>query len=145
MRVSTALNSQDGKSKAPYRVLITLYIVLAVAASGRSFYQILRKFDEAPLAYTLSAFAAVIYIVATVALLGKGIKWHKVAWAALIFELTGVLAVGTLSLFAKELFAHPAVWSYFGMGYLFIPLFLPILGMLWLRRNRARVTEHPGA
>lgn len=50
------------------RVLVAVYGVLALAATGRSFVQIASKFDEAPLAYTLSALAAVVYIVATIAL-----------------------------------------------------------------------------
>lgn len=124
------------------RVLITVYIVLAIAATFRSIYQIITKFDEAPLAYSLSAVAGLVYIVATVALV-KGIRardaanrrWRTIAWFALLFELCGVLIVGSLSLIAPQLFAHPSVWSYFGSGYLFIPLVLPVLGLIWLRRT----------
>jgi hypothetical protein len=28
------------------------------------------------------------------------------------------------------------VWSAYGRGYLFIPLALPVVGLLWLRRQR---------
>ena len=121
-------------------VLVAVYGVLALAATGRSFVQIVRSYDEAPLAYTLSAVAAVIYIVATVALIAPGRFWYRVAWVTISFELLGVLTVGTLSLTHPELFGHASVWSWYGLGYLFIPLVLPVLGMLWLRRNRpARV------
>jgi len=34
------------------------------------------------------------------------------------------------------LFNHPTVWSQFGAGYGFVPLFLPVVGMLWLLRAR---------
>ncbi|HUH53937.1 MAG TPA: hypothetical protein VLZ31_07865 [Microbacteriaceae bacterium] len=114
------------------RVLVTVYIVLALAASFRSFYQILRKFDEAPVAYTLSAVSAVVYIIATVALIKHRGVWRKVAWAALLFELTGVLVVGVLSISVPAYFAHPSVWSLFGIGYIFIPLVIPVLGIMWL-------------
>ncbi|WP_425280695.1 hypothetical protein [Leucobacter insecticola] len=128
------------------RVLITVYVVLALAATFRSVFQIIRKFDEAPLAYTLSAVAGLVYIVATIALIKRRGAWRVVAWAALIFELSGVLVVGTLSLVMPQLFAHPSVWSTFGIGYLFIPLVLPILGLIWLRRSssteRAASTTH---
>ena len=90
----------------------------------------------APVAYTLSAVAGVVYIVATVALLQRSGTWYRVAWATLAFELAGVLTVGTLSLVDPALFAHPSVWSAYGMGYLFIPLVLPVLGMIWLYRRR---------
>ncbi|MBB4070994.1 hypothetical protein EII31_02695 [Leucobacter sp. OH2974_COT-288] len=115
------------------RILVATYIILALAATGRSVYQVVRKFDEAPLAYSLSVLAAVVYILATVALARKGLLWHRIAWVTLLFEFTGVLVVGTLSVLQPQLFAHPSVWSYFGAGYLFIPLVLPLLGMLWLR------------
>ncbi|WP_083451653.1 hypothetical protein [Leucobacter celer] len=116
------------------RVLITVYIVLAIAATFRSIYQIITKFDEAPLAYSLSAVAGLVYIVATVALIKRVGVWRRIAWCALLFELCGVLIVGVLSLVAPQLFAHPSVWSHFGSGYLFIPLVLPVLGLIWLRR-----------
>lgn len=118
------------------RVLIMVYGVLALAATGRSFVQIVGKFDEAPLAYTLSALAAVVYIVATIALIKRGRTWYRIAWITIGFELLGVLVIGTLSLVDPELFPHDTVWSVYGRGYLFIPLVLPILGMWWLARHR---------
>lgn len=120
------------------KVLISVYVVLALAATFRSLYQIITKFEEAPLAYVLSAAAGVVYIVATIALIRRGsTAWRRIAWTALSFELVGVLVVGTLSLTAPQLFGHPSVWSVFGQGYLFIPLVLPVLGLIWLFRERS--------
>ncbi|WP_345994182.1 hypothetical protein [Leucobacter chromiiresistens] len=115
------------------RVLIAVYIVLALAATFRSVYQIIAKFDEAPLAYSLSALSGAVYIVATIALIKRRGVWRGIAWGALIFELCGVLVVGLLSILEPQLFGHPSVWSFFGSGYLFIPLVLPVLGLIWLR------------
>lgn len=117
------------------RILIAVYVVLALASSGRSFYQLVAKFDQAPVAYTLSAIAAVVYIVATIALIAPGPAWYKVARITIWFELIGVLTVGTLSLIAPSMFAHPSVWSFYGAGYLLIPLALPIWGLVWLRKH----------
>lgn len=119
------------------RVLVIVYAVMALAATGRSFVQIVRRFDEAPLAYTLSALAAVVYIVATLGLVFASRRgWYTIAWVAIVFELAGVLIVGTLSLTTSELFQHDSVWSVFGRGYLFIPLVLPVFGIWWLRTHR---------
>ncbi|RFA09556.1 hypothetical protein B7R54_10255 [Subtercola boreus] len=118
------------------RVLVVIYAILALGAFGRSLVQIIQQFDQAPLAYTLSAVSAAVYIVATVALVARGAVWYRVAWVTISFEMLGVLVVGTLSIVAPELFAHASVWSYYGVGYLFIPLVLPVLGMLWLSKNR---------
>lgn len=118
------------------RVLIAVYAILALAATARSVYQIVSKFDTAPAAYLLSALAGVVYILATVALIKRGDVWYRVAWVTIVFELVGVLTVGTLSLVDGVLFPADTVWSFYGRGYVFIPLVLPVLGMLWLYRRR---------
>ena len=127
------------------RVLVIVYAIMALGATGRSFVQIVERFDEAPLAYTLSALSALVYIVATLALVFAGRRgWYVVAWVAIVFELVGVLIVGTLSFVMPELFAHPTVWSWYGMGYLFVPLVLPFLGLWWLATHRP-VAQPTGA
>ena len=119
------------------RVLVIVYAIMALGATGRSFVQIVERFDEAPLAYTLSALSALVYIVATLALVFAGSRgWYLVAWVAIVFELVGVLVVGALTFVLPELFAHPTVWSWFGMGYLFVPLVLPFFGLWWLATHR---------
>ncbi len=117
------------------RLLIAVYGVFAISATARASFQLITKFEEAPLAYSLSALSAIVYVVATVAMAKDSLR--KIASWAIWFELAGVLAVGALSFAAPELFAHPSVWSGFGVGYGFIPLVLPVLGLLWLRRQRA--------
>lgn len=119
------------QSRGVGTLVIAIYGVFALSASVRAVYQLLRKYDEAPLAYWLSLLAAVVYIVATVAL-AKGM--YSLANKTLIFELAGVLIIGTLSLITPSLFAHPSVWSYYGFGYGFIPLLLPLFGLWWVRR-----------
>lgn len=121
------------------RVLVVVYAIMALAATGRSFVQIVEKFEQAPVAYTLSAISALVYILATLALIfSHSRRWYFVAWVAIVFEMVGVIVVGTLSLLLPELFAHPSVWSWFGMGYLFIPLVLPFFGLWWLQTHRGR-------
>ncbi|WP_298038758.1 hypothetical protein [uncultured Microbacterium sp.] len=125
------------------RVLVIVYAVMAMAATGRSFVQVVRKFDEAPLAYSLSAAAAVVYILATLALILAGRRgWYTVAWVAIVFELVGVIVVGGLSILAPDLFQHDSVWSMFGRGYVFIPLVLPIFGLWWLSKHRPASAVH---
>jgi hypothetical protein len=117
------------------RLLIVFYAVFAVSATARASFQIITKFEQAPLAYSLSLLSAVVYIVATIALASKGKAWRPIALVSVLFELAGVLAVGSLSFVSPELFAHPSVWSGFGSGYGYIPLVLPILGLLWIRKT----------
>lgn len=133
----------DGRAVArttsgPGRALVAVYGVLAIAATARSTVQVLRDLDAAPLAYSLSAFAAVVYVVATVALARSGSGARRVAWVAVTIEAVGVLVVGTLSLARPELFPDATVWSGFGIGYGFVPLVLPGLGLWWLSRTGDR-------
>ena len=119
------------------RLLIAIYAIFAISATARASYQLIREFDQAPLAYSLSAISALVYLLATYSLSKSGAKWQRIALYTIWFELVGVIAVGSLSLALPEYFAHPSVWSNFGAGYAFIPLLLPILGLLWLRKRNA--------
>ncbi|MFP5313376.1 MAG: hypothetical protein ACLGH7_13405 [Actinomycetes bacterium] len=127
---------RNTRNTGPGRLLIAVYGVFAISATARAGYQILTKFSEAQLAYLLSAFAAVVYILATVSLAKAGTTWFKVSAAAVLVELAGVLVVGTLSVLDSVQFPHETVWSLFGRGYGFIPLLLPVLGLVWLYRRR---------
>jgi hypothetical protein len=130
---------RPGTAGGPGRVLVALYGLFAVAAGARAAVQLAVQFHEAPLAYLLSALAAVIYLVATIGLLRGGPAGRRTAAVACSVELAGVLVVGTLSLADRAAFPDATVWSVFGRGYAFIPLVLPIIGLLWLRRTgRAR-------
>lgn len=120
-------------------VLVFLYGVMALAATGRSFVQIAERFSDAPIPYALSAAAAVVYILATLALLfSKSAVWYRIAWVAVCFELAGVLVVGTLSWAVPDVFhsEEATVWSLYGSGYVWIPLVLPFLGIWWLATHR---------
>ena len=118
-------------SSGPGRLLVVVYATFTVAAGARSGVQLATRFGEAPLAYLLSALAAAVYLVATVALLREA---RRTALAAVVFELVGVLVVGTLTLLDGTDFPDATVWSLYGAGYGFVPLVLPVLGLLWLRR-----------
>jgi cytochrome bd-type quinol oxidase subunit 2 len=120
----------------PGRVLVLIYGIFALAATARAGVQIATKFSEAPIAYLLSAVAGIVYCVATFALARATTVSRRVATAAITIELIGVLAVGTFSFLAPDDFPDETVWSHFGQGYGFVPLGLPILGLLWLRRTR---------
>jgi cytochrome bd-type quinol oxidase subunit 2 len=126
------------------RVLVAVYAILALAATGRSVFQIIDRFGEAPVAFVLSALAGLIYIVATIAL---GARLRRLALVTISVELVGVLVVGALSLLAPAVLGlhsldpfgrDSTVWSAFGAGYLLVPLVLPVLGLLYLRGGTAR-------
>ena len=132
----TAEPDDDGPPTGPRRVLIALYAVFALAATARGVVQILTKFDDAPVAYLLSLFSGIVYIAATVGLVTNR-RWSRpLAWAAVGTEMVGVITIGLASIFDSAAFPHDTVWSRFGAGYGYVPIILPVLGLMWLWQTR---------
>ena len=80
-------------ASGPGKVIAVLYGVFTLSAGARAGYQLVRKFDEAPLAILLSLLSAVIYAVAAVALARRGERARRVALVTISAELAGVLGV----------------------------------------------------
>ncbi|WP_460063602.1 hypothetical protein [Streptomyces sp. YKOK-I1] len=120
----------------PGLVLVWFYGVMVVGAVSRSAYQIATEFDRAPLAYTLSAVAGVVYGFITYSLVRGGERARRAAQLCCAAELAGVLVVGTWTLIEPSAFPDATVWSDYGMGYVFIPVLLPLSALYWLRPSR---------
>ena len=133
---STGPSSPRRTSSGPGRALVAVYGLFALSATARAAVQLATQFDEAPLAYLLSAVAGLVYVVATVTLARGDRASRRVATVAIVLELVGVLTVGTLSIVDPAAFPRATVWSAYGIGYAFVPLVLPVLGLLWLRHTR---------
>lgn len=133
--VTTAVNERV-TNRGFGRILVALYAIMAIGATTRSLFAIATKFNQAPLAYSLSAFAALVYIIATVTLARGDATSRRIATVSISIELIGVLVVGALSLIDPGAFQKASVWSWFGLEYLLLPLALPILGLWWLRHTR---------
>lgn len=131
---TTAARGGFDLGQGPGRLLVWLYGVFTVAAASRSIVQMLLDFGRAPLAYVLSAAAAVVYAFITYSLVRGGNTARRAALVCCAAELAGVLLVGTWTVVDPSAFPDATVWSDFGMGYLFIPVILPVTAMMWLRR-----------
>lgn len=143
MSETTATTTDTTLRTGPGRLLVAVYAVFALAATARGTYQLLTRFDEAPLAYGLSVFAGILYFVAAVGLARAGRISRMVTLVCVSVEMVGVLVIGALTVFWSSGFPDDTVWSNFGSGYLFIPLVLPALGLWWVlkvHREDRRVT-----
>jgi hypothetical protein len=127
--------SDASTRSGPGRILVAVYAIFALSATARSSVQIGTDFDNARLAYSLSAVAAAIYILATFGL-ARGGRVRPLAWAACAAEAVGVFTIGTVSIVASDHFPDATVWSVYGQGYGFVPAVLPFLGLAWLWRTR---------
>lgn len=115
-------------------LLIVAYSVLALAALGRSSFQIATKFADAPVPYTVSAASAVLYVVIAVALWKSK---EKLAIVGSTIELAGVTIVGTLGYIESSWWPDETVWTGYGSAYGWVPLVLPIVALWALLRGRA--------
>ena len=127
----------DAPRSGPHQVLLAVYAIFALAAGARSLVQLVTEYDEAPVAYWLSFAAAITYVLGWWAIRQASAGHTGFASVMLWVELGGVLTVGTLSLVESDWFPDASVWSGYGIGYGFVPLVLPVAGLLWLRRQRA--------
>lgn len=117
-------------------LIITAYGIFAVSSTARALYQLIVHGEDAPVAYALSAGAAAVYILATLALARTSTAAWRTALVAVLVELVGVVGVGLWTVLEPQLFADATVWSHFGRGYGHVPLVLPLIGLAWLLRHR---------
>jgi hypothetical protein len=114
------------------RVLVFVYGIFALSASARAVEQLATHASKAPVAYSLSLFSGIVYVVATYAL---GSNRRRLAVPAVVVELVGVLAVGATHSSSVPL-DEQSVWTGFGSGYGYVPLVLPLVGLWWLWHTR---------
>lgn len=147
--MTTHTSTPTRVNTGPGRMLVAVYGLFALAATGRSIMQIAQTWPHQHLPYWLSAVAAIVYCVATVALARGSRTSARIALGTISFELFGVISVGIWSYADKAAFVaqgsagDTTVWSKFGQGYGYVPLILPILGLLWLRHTHEHESADP--
>ena len=116
-----------------------------------------RGLPEGPVAYLLSALAAVIYLVATVALARGDRTSIRVARIAITIELIGVLTVGLVSYLVPSEFPDKTVWSHFGSGLRLLPadpadprpalVAVPVssMNLVWPERRMSHMVQRSAA
>ncbi len=134
----TSNNGVQAKSLGSGRLLVAVYGVFALAASGRAVFELITKFSLAPASYALSALSALVYILVAFTLANRRPIARRIAQIALWFELAGVLTVGTAGFFVTELGNFHTVWWMYGAAYACLPLVLPVFGLVYLNRQRKR-------
>lgn len=118
------------------------YTVLAIAALARSGYQAMAG-ERAGAAVALSGLAGAVYLVAAVGLRRGSARSLRMSRWCCVIELVGVVTVSLVEIGIGG-FGRAAVWSGFGVGYGYLPLVLPAIG-LWVTRPVAGPGAAPDA
>jgi hypothetical protein len=123
------------------RTLVFVYGVFAVAATGRSMVQLLVDPGRAPLAYSLSLLAAVIYLVATVCLVVGGNWGWRIAGIAVAMAVMNVTTYGFQLVAARIL--GPAEYGALA-GLMALLLVLSVLQLGLQATAARRISSTPG-
>jgi len=119
-------------------VLGFFYGLWAFSALGRSSWEYLFKQNvRTYVPAHLSTFVGLLYIFIIIGLHRRTPRWWWITLGLLIAELAGVLIVGTIDVIWRP-FPYATVWSNFGIGYFFMPLLLPFVGLWYMLRKQTR-------
>ena len=119
-------------------VLGFFYGLWAFSALGRSSWEYLFKQNvRTYVPAHLSTFVGLLYIFIILGLRRRTPRWWWITLGLLIAELAGVLIVGTIDVIWRP-FPYATVWSNYGIGYFFMPLILPFVGIWWMLRRNGR-------
>jgi hypothetical protein len=135
----------NSATSAPLRLKTTgtsdtlafFYGLWAFSALGRAVYQYIWKHPVNFMPTHISTFVGVLYIAIIIGLRRRSPRAWWTTLALLCVELSGVLLVGTIDVVWHP-FAYASVWSGYGIGYFFMPLVLPFVGLTWLLRKETR-------
>ena len=127
------------RSRGVVDALAFFYGLWSFSALGRSTYEYFFKHPRPATLVPahLSTFVGVLYIFIIVGLRRRSPRAWRVTLALLLVELAGVLIVGTIDVVWRP-FPYATVWSNYGIGYFFMPLILPFLGLTWILRRETR-------
>jgi hypothetical protein len=123
------------KSHSIGDALAFFYGLWAVAALSRAAYQYLFRHPDDFMPTHISAFVGALYLVIAILMRRRTPLARRMTIILLAIELAGVLIVGTIDILWRP-FPYTSVWSAYGAGYLFMPLLLPIVGIMWLQVER---------
>lgn len=120
------------------RIVMALFWIFGAVTLIPAVVALIRDM-EAPIGPRLVAvLAGLTYIVAAVGITHNGKKMRTIAWGAMAVALAGPYIMGLFELGLEPLSQVVSAWSNFGADYLYIPLVLPPVGIVWLWRSDPR-------
>lgn len=115
------------------RLVIAVFWIFGIVATGFSLWG-LNDGSDVPLGPRLiSLVAGVVYLMVALGMTHNGRRMRIIAWVGLIISLVGPVIVAIQELgFPSYSAAGLSPWSRFGGDYWYLPMVLPIVGLVWM-------------
>lgn len=125
------------------RLVMALYWVFGIVTTLLAAWVLVRSATLAsstPIGGKIVALlAGVIYILVAIGITHNGRRMRQMAWVGVIIEMVGPIITGLLELgvpdLGNSLFSP---WAGFGVNYWYLPLLVPIVGIVWMWRSDPR-------
>lgn len=129
--------SHTGDDRAPSfglgRLVMAIFWIFALVSLSLSLWALARAVEVPMGSRLVAVFAGVIYVLVAIGITHNGRRMRIMAWGALIVALVGPLITGLMGIGAPAVpDSFYSAWSAFGADYWFIPLILPVIGLVWM-------------
>ncbi len=124
------------------RLVMVLYWVFGVWTTSVAIFDLFKLGDRALGPSLVALVAGIVYLIAAVGITHNGRRMRAVGWAAVIIEMAGPVIVGLLGLGQPDISEGRSAWADFGADCWYLPLVIPVIGLIWLwRSNPRRIVE----
>ena len=124
------------------RVVMVIFWAFGVWTTANAIIDLFHLDDE-PLGPALTALlAGLVYLLAALGITHNGKRMRILGWTTVTLELIGPLMVGMMSVGISQLSVSRSAWANCGADYYYLPLIIPIIGLIWLWwSNPRRIVE----
>lgn len=132
-----------GPSLGLGRLVMAAFWIFGAWVTTNAVVDIVHLDSSGPIGPALVAlFAGLLYLLAALALTHNGRRMRMIGWACVCVEAIGPVLVGVLGVGLPQLSDPRSPWGAFGADYWYIPLVLPVVGLVWLWwSNPRRIVE----
>ncbi len=135
---SQGVQDDRGPSWGLGRIVMLLFWIFGIFTTIPAIVYLIRE-TQVPIGPRIVAvLAGVTYLLVAVGITHNGKKMRLLAWSALIASLVGPFVMGLFELGMEQVSEVPSAWAQFGASYWYVPLLLPVIGLIWMWRSNPR-------
>ena len=135
---SQGVQDDRGPSWGLGRIVMLIFWLFGLFTTIPAVIYLIRE-TQMPIGPRLVAvLAGVTYLLVALGITHNGKKMRIMAWAALVASLVGPFVMGLFELGIEQVSAVPSAWARFGAYYWYVPLVLPVIGLVWMWRSNPR-------